>query len=135
MDYVCRIYLGILSGYHIVTGIVSMFFPEFAMEFYKKLYHCEPLKRDDLFLIMKPWGALAAFAGIVGCYAASDPVRYEGVIRGLILLLVFRIYYRLAFARELGQHANIPRGRNLISVAMIAAGVVILGTWCLLGVP
>jgi hypothetical protein len=134
MDYVCRIYLGMLSGYHIFTGIVSMFFPEFAMGFYKKLYRCEPLKRADLFLIMKPWGALAAFAGIVGCYAASDPVRYEGVIWALILLLVFRIYYRLVFARELELHANIPRRRNLISVAMIAAGVVILGVWCMLGV-
>jgi hypothetical protein len=111
-----------------------MFSPGFAMGFYKKLYHCEPLKRDDLFLILKPWGALAAFAGIAGSYAASDPVRYEGVIWGLILLLLFRIYYRLVFARELEQHANIPRRRNLISVSMIAAGVVILGAWCLLGV-
>lgn len=131
MDTLCRIYLCILSAYHLFTGIVSMFFPKFAMDFYKRFYSCTPPDREDLFLILKPWGALAVFAGIAGFYAAADPGRYRGVILGLILLLAFRIYYRTVFGRMLARHANIPSRRNILNIAMIALGIVILGAWSL----
>ena len=108
-----------------------MFFPEFAMTFYKWFYSCEPPDREDLFLILKPWGALAAFAGIAGLYAAVDPIRYKGVVLGLILLLSFRMYYRMAFARKLREHANIPQKRNLSNVGLIALGIIILSAWYL----
>lgn len=129
MNTLCRTYLYILSAYHLFTGMVSMFFPDFAMTFYKWFYSCEPPDREDLFLILKPWGALAAFAGIAGLYAADDPTRYKGVVLGLILLLSFRMYYRLAFARRLNQHANIPLRRNLVNVSMIALGILIMTAW------
>lgn len=135
MNTLCQTYLYILSAYHLFTGMVSMFFPDFAMTFYKWFYSCEPPDREDLFLILKPWGALAAFAGIAGLYAAGDPIRYKGVILGLILLLSFRIYYRVAFARRLKQHANIPLRRNLVNVGMIALGIMILGGWYLQFAP
>jgi len=131
MNTLCRIYLFILSAYHLFTGVVSMFFPDFAMTFYKWFYGCEPPDREDLFLILKPWGALAAFAGIAGFCAAGDPIRYKGVVLGLILLLSYRMYYRLAFARRLKQHANIPIKRNLLNTSMIALGILILGSWYL----
>lgn len=131
MESLCRGYLCVLSVYHLFTGIVSMFFPDFAMNFYRWFYRCEPADRADLFLILKPWGALAAFAGVVGLFAAVDPTRYQGVIIGLILLLLFRIYYRLAFARRLEQHANITPRRNLVSIVPIACGVAILIGWYL----
>jgi hypothetical protein len=129
MGTLCRAYLYVLSAYHLFTGMVSMFFPGFAMTFYKWFYKCEPPDREDLYLILKPWGALAAFAGIAGLYAAGDPVRYRGVILGLILLLSFRIYYRMVFSGKLERHANIPRRRNLLNTCLIALGVIILGTW------
>ena len=129
MNTLCQTYLYILSVYHLFTGVVSMFFPDFAMTFYKWFYSCEPPDREDLFLILKPWGALAAFAGIAGLYAAGDPTRYKGVVLGLILLLSYRMYYRLAFARRLNQHANIPLRRNLLNVGMIALGILILAGW------
>lgn len=131
MTMLCSSYLYILSGYHLFTGVVSMFFPGFAMRFYKWFYGCEPPDREDLYLILKPWGALAAFAGIAGLYAAEDPHRYRGVILGLILLLSFRIYYRMAFAGKLAKHARIPRRRNMLNVGMIALGAVILISWYL----
>ncbi len=135
MNSLCRAYLLVLSAYHLFTGVVSMFFPDFAMKFYKWFYSCEPPEREDLFLILKPWGALAAFAGIAGLYAAGDPFRYRGVVLGLILLLSFRIYYRIAFARGLQQHASIPSGRNLLNAGMIALGILIMGSWYLLAAP
>ena len=131
MDTLCRTYLCILSAYHLFTGIVSMFFPYFAMEFYKRFYSCTPPDREDLFLILKPWGALAAFAGIAGFFAAADPDRYRGVILGLILLLAYRIYYRMVFGGMLAKHANIPSQRNFLNVVLIAFGIVILGAWVL----
>jgi len=132
---ICRTYLVVLSTYHLFTGLVSMFFPGFAMRFYKWFYSCEPPDREDLFLILKPWGALAAFAGIAGLYAAGDPERYKGIVLGLILLLAFRVYYRVAFALRLKEHAKIPLRRNLVNVAMIVLGILILGVWYLQLIP
>ena len=49
----------------------------------------------------------------------------------MMVLLLFRIYYRMAFARNLERHARIPRSRNLLNVGLIALGVMVLGAWYL----
>ena len=135
MDLLGRAYLWGLSGYHLFSGLVSAFFPTFALAFYRRFYACDPPQREDLFLILKPWGGLSIFAGIVGFFAAADPVRYRGVVFGLILLLVFRIYYRLAYARPLASVGRIPFHRNLLSVGLIAVGVLLLASLYLRGTP
>src|SRR5262245_45764206 len=73
MNGICRAYLFGFSVYHVFTGMVSMFFPTFAMSFYKGLYGYDPVERKHLVLILKPWGALAFFAGFVGLFCATDP--------------------------------------------------------------
>ncbi|HQF37544.1 MAG TPA: hypothetical protein PK322_00335 [Opitutaceae bacterium] len=129
MTTLCRIYLAVLSGYHVLTGIVSFAFPQFAFRFYAALYACNPAERRQLVLVMKPWGALALCAGVAGLFAAADPVRYWGVVAALWLLLVLRIVFRLVWRAELAEVGRIPAHRNLLSTGIIAAGAVILGAW------
>jgi hypothetical protein len=132
IDFTCSVFLYLFSLYHVITGIISMFFPNFAMSFYKSLYGYDPIERKHLVLILKPWGALAAFAGFVGLFAARDPKRYLGVVLGLALLLLLRIYYRLRFERELLSVGGIPPQRNRVSLAILLFGVLILGAWLLM---
>jgi hypothetical protein len=129
MTTVCQIYLAVLSGYHVLTGIVSFAFPQFAFRFYAALYACNPSERRQLVLVMKPWGALALCAGVAGLFAATDPVRYWGVVAALWLLLVLRIVFRLGWRDELAVIGRIPPHRNLLSTGIIAAGAVLLGVW------
>ena len=129
MTTVCRSYLAILSLYHVFTGVVSFAFPGFAIRFYKALYACAPAEQRQLKLVMKPWGALAIFAGLAGGFAAIDPARYWGVVVALWILLVLRIVFRLGWRSELVEVGRIPPYRNIFSAAIIAAGAVILGIW------
>lgn len=129
MDAACRIYLLLLSLYHVATGLVSVFSPRLALRAYKVAYGFDPVERTQLSLVLKPWGALALFAGVAGLFAAADPVRYAGVVLGLSLLLAVRLVLRLLFAREAATVLGIPPRHNLANAALIAVGVVILLSW------
>jgi hypothetical protein len=131
---IVRIYLAILSSYHVLTGLISFGFPGFAMRFYKTLYGCDPAERRQLTLVMKPWGALALFAGISGGFAAVDPQRYRGVVAALLLLLVLRVVYRFWCREELQLVGQIASHRNWLSMGAIFLGIVILAGWMLKGV-
>jgi len=119
----------ILSVYHVASGVMSFFCPERALSFYRKLYDCNPVERKHLAIMLKPWGALAAFAGIAGLFAAADPHRYIGVVAGLAVLLAARVTYRLWCRRELAEISGIAPHRNLISTAVILVGLIILTAW------
>lgn len=129
MTTICRSYLAILAVYHVFTGVVSFAFPHFALRFYRTLYACDPVEQQQLVLVMKPWGALAVFAGFAGGWAAVDPRRYIGVVAALWILLVLRITFRIGWRRELGDLGRIPSHRNLISTAALGVGALILGVW------
>lgn len=127
----CRTYLALLSLYHVVTGVLSFAFPRVAMLFYKRIYGCDPEERRQLMIVMKPWGALAFFAGLCGGFASVDPVRYHGVVVALVGLLILRVVFRVACRSELAVVGRISPLRNGISIAAIMVGVVILSIWLL----
>lgn len=129
METLCRGYLYLFSTYHVVTGVVSMFFPGFAMSFYKTLYGYDPVERTHLRLIFKPWGALAFFAGVVGLFCANDPQRYVGVVVGLAMLHGLRIYYRIVFEKDIAVVGGIPPNRNRSNVGILLVGFAILIAW------
>ncbi len=122
-------YLWILSVYHVFTGIISFFFPEMALSFYKKFYDCNPVERKHLVIVLKPWGALAVFAGIAGIFAALDPEKCKGVVAGLAVLLAMRMYYRIVFRDMLREISGISPGRNLVNICLLLAGIIIIASW------
>ena len=126
---ICRIYLLFLSLYHVTTGIISYFFPVFAIQFYKKIYGCEAEHREQLIINLRPWGALALFAGITGLFAAWNPVRYLGVIIALAVLLSLRVLYRIVLRKQMNKYGGMPLHRNIISITMIFVGNCILIFW------
>ena len=129
LDTVCRAYLLFLSVYHVISGVMSFFCPERALSFYRKLYDCNPVERKHLAIVLRPWGALAAFAGVAGLFAAADPRRYAGVVVGLAILQAARITYRLWCRRELAGISGIAPHRNMISIAVILVGLLLLTAW------
>ena len=126
-------YLWILSAYHVFTGIISFFFPETALSFYRKFYDCNPVERKHLVIILKPWGALAVFAGMAGIFAALHPMECKGVVAGMAVLLAMRIYYRIFFREMLRDISGISPRRNFLNIGFLIAGLIIIVSWFLWG--
>lgn len=121
-------YLIALSVYHVGTGAISYFAPESAMRFYRAAYGADPIERRHLLIILRPWGALALFAGIAGLGAVARPEARTWIEAGLIALLLLRAGYRVRLRHELESVSRIPPGRNWFNVALVLAGAALLGT-------
>ena len=126
MNEVVKCYICGLSAYHLWTGCISYFCPALAMKFYQRFYDCNPVEQRHLQIILRPWGALAIFAGIAGLTAVVEPEQHPAILGGLALLLVLRIGYRIGMRRELLAISGIAPRRNWISIACLALGVLIL---------
>jgi hypothetical protein len=134
---ILRGYLVVLSTYHVISGGISYLAPARAMAFYKSMYAVDPIERRHLFIILRPWGALSITVGMVGWFAAVDPIRYWGVVLAILVLLILRVIYRIGLRNELAQISQIPQHRNRLSIAIILVGVFILsiGLWAIMFLP
>jgi hypothetical protein len=119
-------YLALLSGYHLWTGAISFFAPEFALRFYRGMYGCEPVERRHLLIVMRPWGALAIFAGLAGFGVFFEPGARPWIVGATAVLLALRIGYRVMLRHELAAISGISARRNAISLGMLAAGLLLL---------
>lgn len=79
-----------------------------------------------LMLVLRPWGALAVFAGLAGFVAFVVPAARAWIVASLALLLLMRIAYRVALRRELETLSRISPRRNVVSLAFLATGALIL---------
>ncbi len=129
LDVLCRVVLAVLSSYHIVTGVVSVGFPDFSEHFYKRLYHFHPEMTEQYKLVLRPWGALALFAGIAGLFAATDPDRYYGLVLAITLLLGLRVSYRTMLAAKMQAVFQIDARRNRANTAIILIEISVLTAW------
>jgi hypothetical protein len=131
MNSVVKWYIIGLSLYHILTGCISYFTPAFALKFYRSVYGCQPIEQRHLRIILRPWGALAVFAGIAGLAAVNGSPNQPTLLAGLALLLTLRIGYRVALWRELQEISGIEPRRNWFNIGLLGAGVLLLlwGAW------
>lgn len=123
---IASLYLGALSAYHMVSGALSFFAPGLALRLYRGAYGCDPVERRHLLIILRPWGALAVFAGLAGFAALAVPACRHWIEAALIVLLVMRVAYRLALGKELWEISGIPPRRNLLSVGFLLLGTGVL---------
>jgi ABC-type Fe3+-siderophore transport system permease subunit len=132
LEWLCKAVLLLLAVYHVATGVVAIFFPDFSFPFYDALYHADPLDTAQYRLILKPWGAYAIFTGAVLFAAWREPRRFRPVIVALVGLLAMRCSYRLAFAADAWVVFGIDAVRNWTNVLLMTSYVVVLAPWCLL---
>lgn len=125
LDRLAWCYLIGLSAYHLFSGSLSYFAPETAMRFYRHSYGCEPIERRHLMIILRPWGALAIFAGFCGFAAVWHPDCRYWIESGFVGLLALRIGYRVKLRSELHKISGITPRRNGISLGTLLVGVAI----------
>lgn len=119
-------YLVALSSYHVITGLLSFAAPGMALLFYRGAYGCNPVEHRHLLIILRPWGALAVFAGFVGFVALGCPPARTWIEAALLILLSMRVAYRFRLRRELAEISGIPPRHNLANIGLLLVGIAVL---------
>lgn len=117
------IYLFLFSLYHVITGIVAIFFSKFALRFYKILYGFDPIETEQLMLTFKPWGALALVVGIIGFFTFMRLDLYYPIFLAFIILLFIRAASRSIFFRQLHTKHHVTYLQNLRMVIIQLLGI------------
>lgn len=120
VNFVFALNLTLLAADHLFTGTLALFFPKKAVRAFNALFGAHIPATKEYFVILKPWGALGVFAGLVGMLPAFDSERYALILWFLLALLMMRLFYRLKFQREAESSINLSKKRNLFHVGLIA---------------
>jgi len=122
----------LFGTYHLITGIVSMFFPRFSIRFYKGLYDFGEFKdNQQMILSFKPWGALAFSIGIMVMIFISDPVKYRLLTLPVLVLVLLRVWYRYTYREDISRLFGTKTHRNLINIAILAYCAASISVWIL----
>jgi hypothetical protein len=125
LDSLAYIYLFLFSLYHLITGIVSVFFSNFAIKFYKKLYGFQPKETKQLKMTLKPWGSFAICVGFVGFIILLNIQKYFLFLIPFSILLVIRIGYRFTFRNELKNYWKVTEFQNWRMILIQVIGVLL----------
>lgn len=128
VEILALVYLLLFSIYHLFTGIVSVFFSEFALKFYKKIYGFEPKETKLLKMNLKPWGNLALNLGVIGFIIFFNIDRYFLILFAFAFLLIIRIWYRITYRDYMKSELKISSFNNwkLIIIQLVGAVLFIL---------
>lgn len=119
------VYLSLFSFYHVITGIISVFFPNFSLKFYKKIYGLQPPETKQLLMTFKPWGGLSITAGIVGFIVLTDIDRNYLFLFSFFVLLAIRFWARILYRKELGEDFKVTPFQNLRMITLQGIGAVL----------
>lgn len=119
LDLLSTVILLLLSADHLVTGVLSYFFPNKVIHFGRIFFGANvQLSRDSL-ILLRPWGALGIFAGIIGLFPILAPLSYGYIYYPLLILLIMRISYRAVLHDEIKNALGISRKRNFFHQVLI----------------
>lgn len=119
------VYLFLFSLYHIITGIISVLFSDFALKFYRKIYGFQPKETKQLTMIFKPWGNLAFAVGIIGFITLYNLDVFYPMLIAFITLLIIRVWYRFTFRNYLMEELKISPFQNWRMIIVQIIGIII----------
>ncbi len=126
LQFLFALNLGLLALDHLFTGTLALFFPKKAIKMYQTIFGAQVPESREYFVILKPWGALGIFAGLVGLLPIIDPQKYKLVLVAFVILLIMRLIYRLRFQKDTKNFLRLSGKRNLLHVGLILICAVII---------
>ncbi len=128
LDALTLIYLFLFSLYHIITGIISVFFSNFALKFYKTIYGFHPIEKKQLLMTLKPWGNFAILTGVSGFIVLFNTEKYFIFLLPFALLLSIRVWYRIILRKNFYKDLKVTPLQNwrMIIIQIIGAILFIL---------
>lgn len=98
MKKTLRTILYIVAAYHILLGLIGIFFKDYAVWAAKNFFSFNLTMDPQVYWVLNPFAAYVLIFGIFMALAATDPVKYKNIIYAGILLFAVRIIQRLIFA-------------------------------------
>jgi hypothetical protein len=93
-----------------------------AKECIAQLYNATVHWDDPQFVyILRPLGVFMIVLGIFAAVAARNPLRYQAITFGFVVLFFLRGLQRLLFLKEIESAFGIPGSRSLIQMAVMWA--------------
>jgi len=111
--------LAVLAADHLTTGLAGVIFPKRAAGLYQRLFGARFPADSPLTAILRPWGALGAFAGVTGLLPVYDPIRYRTILFPLLFLVVLRVVIRLSYDSATLEFFGLSRARNYFHVYLV----------------
>lgn len=124
--FVANLNLAILALDHLITGLAGVLFADRAAVLYSRLFGASFPAGSPATAVLRPFGALGVFAGVVGILPIYDPARYRPILFALLLLLGLRLFIRLSFGPDTLQHFGLSSDRNYFHIYLIAQCAVII---------
>jgi len=125
IDNLTLLYLLIFSIYHIIQGVISVFFSREAIKFNEKLYGYRPRETKELIMNLKPWGSLAFVVGITGLIVALDINKYFIFLLAFASLLGLRIGYRIIFRNSIYNYWQVSLWQNWRTILIQIIGIIL----------
>lgn len=97
MKKILQSILYLVAAYHILLGLIGIFFKTYAIEAAKLFFSFNLTLTPQVYWILNPFATYVLFFGIFMAIAASDPLKYKNVIYAGIGLFALRIIQRVIF--------------------------------------
>lgn len=127
-DGLLRLLLGALALYHLAMGGLAVGSPGGASIAVRVLYGAALEASAPLRHVVRMLGLLAMALGGLLATAALDPAGHREIVIAAAALQGARALGRLAWREDLARALGVPCGRNVTSVALLVAEVVVLLT-------
>jgi hypothetical protein len=124
--FLANLNLAILALDHLVTGTAGVLFPDRTASLYSHLFGATFPANSPATAVLRPWGALGVFAGVVGLFPIYDPLRYRPILFALLLLLGLRLFIRWTFTSSTLEHFRLSSARNYFHIYLIAQCALII---------
>ncbi|MCA9835604.1 MAG: hypothetical protein KC422_01755 [Trueperaceae bacterium] len=112
--YLC--FVGLILD-HLITGFISLFFPEQARRWFEHFYSIR--LTDAMMLLFKPWGLLGLFAAASGIVMLFGLERYKYFLLLFAALVLGRLILRFVLAREVHERFKLSLRRNMRQVSIL----------------
>jgi hypothetical protein len=117
---IANLNLLVLAADHLVTGVAGVFFPKRSAGLYQRLFGARFPVDSPVVAVLRPWGALGVFAGVVGLLPVYDPIRYRAILSALLLLVVLRLFIRLSYGSRTLQFFGLSPKRNYFHIYLVS---------------
>jgi hypothetical protein len=125
-----RILLAIVSVSHLLLGVMAVIAPpETVARLAATFYGATLVVNPPLQHVIRIMGAFMIAMGVMSLFAFFNPAKHEGVIAGIVLLLLLRVAERLLFAGEIQRAFGVSSGHLWLQSAFflaLAAGLFFL---------
>lgn len=109
-----------LAADHMVTGLAGVFFPRRSAGLYQRLFGARFPADSPVAEVLRPWGALGLFAGLVGLLPLFNPIRYRPTLYALLILVLLRIFIRLSYNSTTLEFFSLSSKRNYFHIYLVA---------------